>query len=127
MSYIDNDGYFRLHWNLTKHKQVVETVLGKKLPSGVVIHHIDFDKTNNSNSNLLVCPDESYHRLMHRRTEAFLATGDANKRRCTICKQYDLEENLLGFVNTSARGAAHLECRRTRDRDTYYRRTGRSL
>lgn len=77
-----------------EHTVIVEKVLGKRLPSEAEVHHVDGNKSNNSHSNLVVCPDIPYHKLLHRRTEALAACGNANWIKCRFCKQYDAPENL---------------------------------
>lgn len=49
-----------------KHKVVAEKALGRRLKEGEVVHHIDGDRLNYSNNNLLVC-SARYHRQLHRR------------------------------------------------------------
>lgn len=71
------------------HISVAEKALGKKLPLGVEIHHVDYNRLNNVGSNLVICPNRSYHKLLHVRTEALEACGNADYRKCRFCKQYD--------------------------------------
>jgi hypothetical protein len=73
---------------------VAERAYGGYLPRGVSIHHVDGDSTNNANNNLVICQDEAYHRLLHRRARALAACGHASWRKCTYCKEYDDESNL---------------------------------
>lgn len=47
-----------------EHIVIAERVLGRKLQPHEHVHHIDMDKTNNQNSNLLIC-DNSYHKWLH--------------------------------------------------------------
>jgi len=47
-----------------EHKLIVENVLGRKLRSNEIIHHINMDKADNRKCNLLVC-DKSYHVWLH--------------------------------------------------------------
>lgn len=77
------------------HVAVAERALGKKLPKGAVVHHVDEDRSNNANNNLVICQDNAYHRIIHRRLRAFKATGHADWRRCHLCKKYDSLDNLL--------------------------------
>lgn len=50
-----------------QHILVAERILGKPLPHGAIIHHVDGCKYNNEPSNLVICPDKSYHNLIHKR------------------------------------------------------------
>ena len=54
-----------------QHRIIAENVLGKKLPKGSQVHHVDGDKTNNANSNLVICPNAGYHSLLHKRARAY--------------------------------------------------------
>ena len=90
-----------------EHTEIVERVLGRKLKGRECIHHVDGDKTNNENSNLVVCPDDKYHQLLHRRQRALEATGDANMLKCCYCLEYDKPENLRIYAKSPPR---HGEC-----------------
>jgi len=63
------DGYIRLACGENKgallHRLIAENVIGRKLKSNEVVHHIDGDRANNKNNNLLVC-SRSYHVWLHR-------------------------------------------------------------
>ncbi len=76
-----------------EHTLIAEKALGKKLPKGVVVHHVNEIKTDNRNSNLLICTI-TYHRLIHTRIEALKESGNANHRRCYLCRKYDDPNNL---------------------------------
>jgi hypothetical protein len=70
---VDTLGYVRIwtgKWEY-EHRLVAEKVLGKPLPPGAVVHHIDGDNMNNHPSNLVICPDQGYHRLIHTRMKAY--------------------------------------------------------
>src|SRR5512138_1271832 len=56
---------------------IAEKVLGKKLPKGALVHHVDADSMNDANNNLVILQDQSLHMLVEYRTKAFLATGNA--------------------------------------------------
>lgn len=45
---------------------IAEKVLGRRLKSHEVVHHIDLDPSNNSNDNLLIC-NKVYHLFLHHR------------------------------------------------------------
>jgi hypothetical protein len=68
-----------------EHIRLAEKAIGKKLPAGAEVHHWDGDGTNNDPSNLVICPDHSYHMLLHSRQRAMEACGNPNFRRCWIC------------------------------------------
>lgn len=94
------------------HQAIVEKVLGFSLPFGVEIHHLDNDGHNNANSNLVVCPDHAYHALLHMRTKALDACGNASWMQCKCCKALDAPENLYRYIpkdQTSPR-ATHRLC-----------------
>ena len=96
--HIDHRGYVRIHkpehprshnGYLLEHIIVAEKTLGKFLPKGVVVHHIDENKTNNTPSNLVICQNDSYHKLLHRRMKALKASGHASWVRCEYCGIHD--------------------------------------
>jgi len=78
-----------------EHIAIVEKVLGYELPKGVVVHHIDEIESNNLKNNLVICQDDSYHKIIHQRMRAYKDCGHANWRKCKFCKEYDKPENLV--------------------------------
>ena len=98
-----------------EHVRVAESVLGKPLPPGAIVHHVDGDKVGNRPGNLVICPDRAYHNLIHARERALDACGNANWLKCPFCKKYDDPENL--YVYPNKRAGKHQECyRRYRER-----------
>ena len=67
--------------------------LGKPLPEKAVVHHVDENRLNNTNNNLVICEDRYYHQLLHSRMKAFKATGDPNMQTCNFCRQWDSLQN----------------------------------
>jgi len=67
---ITYDGYVYVQNNKKKkmlHVLVAEKALGKTLPKGAVVHHVDGNRKNNEPTNLVVCPNQAYHLLLHKR------------------------------------------------------------
>lgn len=65
---ITKDGYVKITINrrmANEHVLVAEKALGKRLPAGAVVHHVNHNKTDNRPENLVICPDHAYHRLLH--------------------------------------------------------------
>lgn len=90
-----------------EHVVVVEKALGKQIPKGAVVHHIDGDINNNSNNNLLLCPSHSYHAIIHARQEARDTCGNPEYRKCVFCHKYDDPKNMQPH---SIRALAHRSC-----------------
>ncbi len=90
------------------HVLIAEKALGKPLPKGVVIHHADCNKKNNTPSNLVICPNEEYHQLLHMRMRAKKECGNPNFRKCCVCKKYDDPGNL--YFSEANRSFRHIEC-----------------
>jgi len=67
-----SSGYARfthLGERVYEHIWLAEEALGKPLPYGAVVHHVDAKPWNNRPGNLVVCPDQAYHRLLHERSK----------------------------------------------------------
>lgn len=83
-----------------EHILIVETVLGRLIPEKSIVHHADQDRANNENSNLVLCEDIAYHKLIHLRMRAAKNCGHVNWRKCKICKEWDDPKNLYIKNNT---------------------------
>jgi hypothetical protein len=100
-----------------EHREIAERALGKPLPPGVQVHHVDGDPANNAPSNLVICPSQSYHKLLHARESAYAACGNYDWRRCQFCRQYDSQDRLM---HTDV--YFHRACRAQYNRDRYNRK-----
>lgn len=70
-----------------QHILVAERALGKPLPIAAIVHHHNEIKTDNRNSNLVICEDRRYHVLIHQRMLVIAAGGDPNtQKQCPKCK-----------------------------------------
>jgi hypothetical protein len=68
----DKRGYYNLSFNgrrISAHRIIAEEAIGHDLPKGAQVHHIDGNNSNNEHSNLVICPSQSYHLLLHKRTK----------------------------------------------------------
>lgn len=85
-----------------------EIAVGKILSSNVIVHHIDYNGLNDLNNNLVICPDQAYHKLIHQRTDALNACGNPDWRMCQYCKRYDSPLNL--FISARRYKIYHRKC-----------------
>ena len=103
------------------HNLIAEKVLGRSLNNGEVVHH---HSKKPDNSQLVICENNKYHKLLHIRTRALRACGNANYRKCWICKEYDDPKNLIiKERNDKCRGddIFHRTCRKEYQRKYYHK------
>ena len=99
----DENGY------VVEHIFLAEQALGKRLPNKSVVHH--------ANGTLIICQDQAYHMLLHARQRALEACGNADFKKCPICKEYGDPSKM---VKANGQGdLCHLSCR------TWYQRVKR--
>ncbi len=113
------------------HIWLAELALGKKLPPKAEVHHVDNDPKNNDPRNLVVCPDHNYHILVHRRTDAYNACGNADWVKCPYCKKYDDPRDNSANMRIRVRPktgtwqCAHRECEKKHFNQVWERQHGR--
>lgn len=73
-----------------EHILVAERALKKYLPHGAVVHHANGTRNDNRPDNLVICENESFHRLLHQRQRAYEATGNPEGVKCQRCKRWGL-------------------------------------
>lgn len=107
-------------WSNIREKYVLshivraEEALGKRLPTGAQVHHVL--------GKLVICPSQAYHRLLHTREKALESCGDANYRKCSVCKQYDsIKKLVLAKKASHSEGQFyHRACKAQQRRERYH-------
>lgn len=106
------NGYHQVTRNgktVLAHVEIAERALGRRLPPGACVHHVNENKLDNRPTNLVICPSDAYHKLIHLRTRALAACGNADFRRCYFCKTYDDPQVMRLYASNGA--AYHDTCR----------------
>ena len=93
----------------SEHTVIAENALGRCLPENAEVHHIDSNRRNNTHENLVICPNHSYHMLLHRRTKALDGCGNASWLRCGICKEWSPPDEMKALVRNHHRGGSYLQ------------------
>lgn len=115
-----SDGYIHI-WNpshpranskgyVAEHILIAEKTLGKFLPDRAVIHHANRIKSDNRKENLVICENNAYHKLLHRRIRAFWACGNPSWRKCTTCGEYDDLKNLNDYGKNAHHPQKNKKC-----------------
>jgi hypothetical protein len=92
-----------------EHVAVAESALGKPLPIGAEIHHVNEDKSDNRPENLVICPSAKYHALLHMRMRAIAAGHPAHYRRCYVCSTYADPSEM--YIKPNTPHARHRACK----------------
>ena len=68
------------------HRLRAERALGRPLPSGAVVHHVD--GSTSDDAPLVICQDDRYHQFLHARARVLALGGNPHtERACTGCQQ----------------------------------------
>lgn len=94
---------------LAEHVVIASKAIGYPLPRRAQVHHVNEDPTDNRPSNLVICENQAFHRLLHMRTRALKACGNANWTKCDLCKQYGPPETMWHDPRRPAHNC-HREC-----------------
>lgn len=92
-----------------EHIVIASIVLGRPLPSGVIVHHVNGDGRDNRHSNLVICQDQKYHKLLHYR-QRLMARG-VNPDTHFICGRCDGTFALSDDTAHIGRGTPCRACR----------------
>jgi len=74
----------RANGYVLSHVLAASKALGKPVPPNAVVHH-----HTHTPEQLVICENQGYHQLLHRRTRALRACGHADWLKCSYCKVYD--------------------------------------
>lgn len=91
------------------HDIIAEKALGRPLRGTELVHHFDENGFNNDPSNLVICPNQAYHFLLHLRQKALASCGNPDWRACVYCRRYD---DPAGMIRHSNNRFVHPECKR---------------
>jgi len=94
-----------------EHILIAERILGKRLPDGATVHHVNRNPADNRPGNLVICQDNSYHQLLHKRARAYEAVGDPSALRCGLCGCYDNQPDMYVDKQGYAKHKACLSAR----------------
>ena len=90
------------------HRLRAERALGKTLPPKAVVHHADGSRSDDA--PLVICQDETYHRLLHARMRIRAAGGNPDlDKLCTHCKRCLPRSSF--YPRTSKYDGLHDECK----------------
>lgn len=86
------------------HVARAEKALKKPIPQGAIVTFIGGDRLSPETSNLVICEDKAYSEMLKTRAEAMEATGNPRMRRCCLCKEWDLPQNMYCYRSACKEG-----------------------
>jgi hypothetical protein len=102
---------------------VAEKAVGHILPTKVIVHHVDQDRSNDANNNLVICENQAYHLLIQRRMDALKASGYAHFKKCVFCKKYDDPKSLVILKRGNGKiSVYHKICKQKIDRIFWHKK-----
>lgn len=109
-----------------EHVIVAEKALGRRLPRGAKVHHVDGDRRHNANGNLVICQDNRYHMELHVRLRVLRAGGrpflDGLCSRCKAVKPRDEFYVRKSGIQAGCITNYCRDCSRRVAKDKYYAR-----
>ena len=119
------DGY------VLQHILIAEKALGSLLPTEAVVHHANEDRSNNRGSNLVICENQAFHQLLHRRMKALKECGHADWRHCWVCDGWFPPDDPDIVIKHEGRfqqeRIRHTPCRKQQDRKRWHARKPKRL
>lgn len=98
--------------NVYEHVFVVARALGRPVPKGTRVHHVNENRSDNRGRNLVLLQNASEHKQLHSRMRARAATGHVRWKKCQYCKQYDDPANLFVRDQPNNTKTYHRKCNR---------------
>lgn len=104
-------GYLVVNGDTYVHQILAESALNRTLNDASAFALMPFGP-NRFDCIVIAARDGSYRSLLSRRAKAFTATGHANFRKCTYCKQWDNPTNMIVKDRGKSSMSYHIKCSR---------------